>query len=201
MFIISADMVRDGAVGITFEEYDKLIKDEMKGFSPYDYPNSTYYNKKAFILSCIDTKSAIEGDKIEFGTEQFRTAAEYAKENFNYDDLDSTPEDYLNDWNRYRGKCYYAKINDYLDFVQDCYNSQDHYSIIGTPSADAAGPRFVARETISVSATTDVKDGCKKFINYLFAGTAFNTGDLNQLLRDIPTRSATRSPIAFSMLS
>ena len=175
--VTKTDMVRDGAVGITFEEYDKLIKDEMKGFSPYDYPNSTYYNKKAFILSCIDTKSAIEGDKIEFGTEQFRTAAEYAKENFNYDDLDSTPEDYLNDWNRYRGKCYYAKINDYLDFVQDCYNSQDHYSIIGTPSADAAGPRFVARETISVSATTDVKDGCKKFINYLFAGTAFNTGD------------------------
>ena len=175
--VTKTDMVRDGAVGITFEEYDKLIKDEMKGFSPYDYPNSTYYNKKAFILSCIDTKSAIEGDKIEFGTEQFRTAAEYAKENFNYDDLDSTPEDYLNDWNRYRGKCYYAKINDYLDFVQDCYNSQDHYSIIGTPSADAAGPRFVARETISVSATTDVKDGCKKFINFLFAGTAFNTGD------------------------
>ena len=175
--VTKTDLVKDGAVGITFEEYDKLIKDEMKGFSPYDYPNSTYYNKKAFILSCIDTKSAIEGDKIEFGTEQFRTAAEYAKENFNYDDLDSTPEDYLNDWNRYRGKCYYAKINDYLDFVQDCYNSEDHYSIIGTPSADAAGPRFVARETISVSAATDVKDGCKKFINYLFAGTAFNTGD------------------------
>ena len=175
--VTKTDLVKDGAVGLTFEEYDKLIKDDMHGFSPYDYPNSTYYNKKAFILSCIDTKSAIEGDKIEFGTEQFRTAAEYAKENFNYDDLDSTPEDYLNDWNRYRGKCYYAKINDYLDFVQDCYNSKDHYSIIGTPSADAAGPRFVARETISVSATTDVKDGCKKFINYLFAGTAFNTGD------------------------
>ena len=53
----------------------------MYGFSAYDYPDSFYYNKQSFILSCIDTKSAIEGDKIEFGTEQFRTAVKYAKEN------------------------------------------------------------------------------------------------------------------------
>ena len=183
--VTNTDLVKDGAAGLTFEEYDKLIKDDMNGFSPYDYPESKYYNKKSFILSCIDTKSAIDGSKIEFGTEQFRTAAEYAKEHFNYDDIESTPEDYLSKWTRNRGKCYYAKISDYLDFVQDCYNSKDHYSIIGTPSVDAAGPRFVARETISVSAATDVKDGCRKFINYLFAGTTFNSGDC--LFRDIVT--------------
>ena len=50
---------------------------------------------------------------------------------------------------------------------------KEHYKIIGTPSVDASGPRFRALETISVSASTDVKDGAKKFLNYLFSGSAF----------------------------
>ena len=177
--VTKTEILKDGAVGITFEEYDKLVKDKMFGFSPYDYPDSEVYNKRSFILSCIDTKRAIDGDKIEFGTDQFRTAVQYAKEHFKYDDLDSTPIEVLHDWSRYRGKCYYAKMSDYLDYVHDCYTSNDPYSIIGTPSVDASGPRFKAIETISVSATTDVKDGCKKFINYLFAGNAFASGECN----------------------
>ena len=139
----------------------------MNGFSPYDYTDSKAYNKRAFILSCIDTKRAIEGDKIEFGTEQFRTAAEYAKANIKYNNVEETPDEYIGSWDRYRGKCYYTKIADYLDYVHSCYNAKDEYSIIGTPSVDASGPRFSALETISVSATTDVKEGCRKFINYL----------------------------------
>ncbi|MBP5654242.1 MAG: carbohydrate ABC transporter substrate-binding protein [Clostridiales bacterium] len=172
--VTNADLLKDGAAGITFDEFDKLIKENMGGFSPYDYPESKYYNKRSFILSCIDTKSAIEGEKIEFGTDQFRTAVEYAKENFiDYDDAKSTPWEYIHDYGRYRGECYYAKIDDYLDYVYSCYKSKGQYNIIGTPSVDASGPRFNALETISVSASTDVKDGCKKFLNYLFAGTAY----------------------------
>ena len=173
------ELIKDGAVGITFEDYDKLVKDKMSGFSPYDYPESKAYNKRAFILSCIDTKRAIEGDKIEFGTEQFRTAAEYAKANIKYNSVDDTPGEYISDWNRYRGECYYTKIDDYLDYVHACYSPKGKYSIIGTPSVDASGPRFIALETISVSATTDVKEGCKKFINYLFSGAAYASAECN----------------------
>ena len=177
--VTKSDMVKDGASGITFEEFDKLIKDQMNGFSPYDYTDSKAYNKRAFILSCIDTKRAIEGDKIEFGTEQFRTAAEYAKANIKYNNVEETPVEYIGSWDRYRGKCYYTKIADYLDYVHSCYNAKDEYSIIGTPSVDASGPRFSALETISVSAATDVKEGCRKFINYLFSGTAFASAECN----------------------
>ena len=173
--VTDTSYLKDGAVGITFDEYDKLIEDSMYGYSPYDYPDSTAYNKLSFILSCIDTKSAIEGDSVEFGTEQFRTAAQYAKDNFQYDDISSVTTEYIHDTNRNRGGCYYAKIDYYLDFVHACYNSNDNFRIIGTPSVDASGPRFKALETISVSATTDVEEGCKKFINYLFSGAAFDS--------------------------
>ena len=176
--VTKADLLEDGAVGITFEDYGKMVKDKLYGFSPYDYPDSEYFNKRAFILSCIDTKSAIEGDKIDFGTGQFRSAVEYAKDNFTYDDVSSTPEDYLHDWvKRPRERCYYAKLDSYYGFVKACYNSNGKYVIIGTPSVDASGPRFKALETVSVSATTDVKDGCKKFLNYLFSGKAYDSAD------------------------
>ncbi len=180
--VIDSELLKDGAAGLTFDEYDKLVKEDLNGFSPYDYPYSEAYNKRSFLLSCIDTKSAIDGDKIEFGTDQFRKAAEYAKDNFQYDDLSSTPSEYLFDIDtRERSKCYYAKISDYIDFVHACYKSDGHYVIIGTPSEDATGPRFKALETISVSATTDVKEGCRKFLNYLFSGTAFSSGDCDFL--------------------
>ena len=173
--VTDTELLNEGAVGITFEDFNKLIKDKMSGFSPYDYPESTVYNKRSFILSCIDTKSAIEGQRIEFGTDQFRAAAEYAKNNINYNNKDEIPADYVHNWKRYRGKCYYAKIDDYLKFVHSCYKSKGNYKIIGTPSVDAKGPRFIASETVSVSATTDVKDGCRKFINYLFSGKAYDS--------------------------
>lgn len=179
--VTNVDLIPDGADGITFEEYEKLTEEKMYGYSAYDYPYSDYYNKKSFLLSCIDTKSAIEGDKIEFGTDQFRFAAEYAKENIRYDDIESTPIEYFGDWKRYRGECYYTKIDDYLDFVRACRYSKKNYKIIGTPSVDASGPRFRAIETISVSVTTDVKDGCKKFLNYLFSGSAYNSSECDFL--------------------
>ena len=175
--VTNTDLIKDGAVGITFDDFDKLVKDKMNGFSPYDYPDSKVYNKRSFILSCVDTKRAIEGDKIEFGTDQFRATAQYAKANIKYNNLQDTPEEVLSKWTRYRGECYYTKIDDYLSFVRSCFKTKNQYTIIGTPSVDAAGPRFKALETISVSANTDVKDGCKKFINFLFSGRAFNNAE------------------------
>ena len=171
--VTNTDLLKDGAVGITFEEYDELVNGVMRGFSPYDYPESKVFNKRSFVLSCIDTKSAIEGETIDFGTDQFRAAVEYSKENFVYDDENSTPEEYFSDWNRFRGECYYVTIDDYLDYVYACYKPDGNYNIIGTPSVDASGPRFKAIETISVSVSTDVEEGCKKFLNYLFSGSAF----------------------------
>ena len=172
--VTNKELLKDGAVGITFDEYDKLIKNDMNGFSPYDHAFALVYNKRSFILSCIDTKKAIEGDKIEFGTEQFRAAVEYANENIPYENEKSMPDGYDYEYSkRYRGECYYEKIDDFLDYVRACRTTEGKYTIIGTPSVDASGPRFTAIETISVSATTDAKDGCRKFLNYLFSGSAF----------------------------
>ncbi len=175
--VTNTDLLEEGAVGINFEDFDKLVEEDMDGFSPYDYTNSLYCNKCDFVLSCLDSKSAIEGETIEFGTDQFFSAVEYANENFIYFDADSIPEDYLFDTGRNIGECRYARIGSFIDYLDNCYGSEGDYAIIGTPSVDASGPRFRALETISVAAETDVTDGCKKFINYLFSGAAFENSD------------------------
>ena len=176
--VTNTKLLKDGAVGLTFDEFEKMIKDDLKGYSPYDLPNEWNFNKRTFIMSCLDTKSAIEGDKIDFGTEQFRKVIDYAKENIPYEDEMSVPPEYYCDWvHRQKSECCYGEMSCYLDFVKLCRSQKGEYVIIGTPSEDASGPRFKATETISVSASTDVKDGCKDFLNYLFSGSAFDSDD------------------------
>lgn len=184
--VTDKNLIKDGAVGITFEDYDKMVKNDLDGFAPYDYPGSTYNYRKDFLLSCIDTKAAIEGGQADFGTEQFKKAAEYSKEHFNEDGF-TKPADYVwdDEIKKPRTGCRYDKIDSYVGYVHACKSSEGNYTIIGTPSVDASGPRFRAIETISVTALSDMKDGCKKFINYLFSGAGF--GESSKEFQNIVT--------------
>ena len=172
--VIDKNLIKDGASGITFEDYKKMVENDLNGFSPYDYPGSTYNYRKDFILSCIDTKAAIEGGRANFGTEQFKAAAEYSKEHFDKDGF-TKPTDYV--WDDEVKKpvtgCRYEKIGSYIQYIHACKSSEGSYTIIGTPSVDARGPRFRAVETISVTSLSDMKDGCRKFINFLFGGAGY----------------------------
>ena len=184
--VTDKNLIKDGAVGITFEDYDKMVKNDLDGFAPYDYPGSTYNYRKDFLLSCIDTKAAIDGGQADFGTEQFKKAAEYSKEHFNEDGF-TKPADYVwdDEIKKPRTGCRYDKIDSYVGYVHACKSSEGNYTIIGTPSVDASGPRFRAIETISVTALSDMKDGCKKFINYLFSGAGF--GESSKEFQNIVT--------------
>ena len=173
--VTDMDLIAPGDVGITFEDYEKMISEDLDGFSPYDYPMSEYNYKLDFILSCIDTKSAIEGDSVSFGTDQFYAAVEWSNKLFVEDGFNKVTDF---DWNeellKARTGCRYERIGSYLDFIYACQSSEGSYTIIGTPSVDASGPRFRAVETISVTKSSDTKEGAKKFINFLFSGAGFN---------------------------
>ena len=173
--VINTSLIDDGACGITFEEYKEMVKNDLDGFSPYDYPLSTYDYKKDFLLSCIDTKSAIEGSNVEFGTDQFYMAVEMSNELFAEDGF-TKPDDYVweDELKRTRSECRYDRIDSYIDFVYACRSDSGDYTIIGTPSVDASGPRFRALETVSVTSVSDRKEGCKKFLNFLFSGAGYS---------------------------
>ena len=172
--VTDTSLIAPGAVGITFEDYEKMIEQDLDGFSPYDYPMSEYNYKLDFILSCIDTKSAIEGAEVDFGTDQFYAAVEWSNKLFVQDGFNKVTDfDWNEELTKARTACRYERIDTYLDFIYACKSSEGSYTIIGTPSVDASGPRFRAIETISVTNSSDMKDGAKKFINFLFGGAGF----------------------------
>ena len=113
----------------------------------------------------------MEGEKVDFDSEQFRKAAEYAKANFpeNRMDPDKTIP-FAEEELRPEPDGRYVHMTNFVDYVKNCSNGQDAFSVIGTPSVSAQGPRFKAQESISVTAKSDCQEGCKKFINYLLGG-------------------------------
>lgn len=177
--VIDKSLIQNDVSGITFDEYDYIIENDLFGFSPYDYPLSEYNYKKDFVMSCIDTKGAIEGNNANFGTDQFYAAIEYSNEHFTADGF--TKSDVNLPWDdemkRARTACRYDRLGSYLDYVHACETAEGDYAIIGTPSVDASGPRFRAIETISVTTKSDVKDGCRKFLNFLFGGAGYSNSD------------------------
>ncbi len=169
--IVKEDDAGKDKAGMTFEEYGNYVTNTLSGVQPYDYPESTYYYRDIFLMSCIDIKSAVEGEKVDFDSEQFRKAAEYAKANFPESRMDPDKTiPFAEEELRPEPDGRYVHMTNFVDYVKNCSNGQDAFSVIGTPSVSAQGPRFKAQESISVTAKSDCQEGCKKFINYLLGG-------------------------------
>lgn len=172
--------------GMNFADFDNFVQEKLSGFSPYDYPDSIYFNKRGFFLSCIDVNSAL-GDTVDFDSEQFREAASYAKDNFF--DIDYVPskiemDDLMTEKSDMAvPDARYVKLKGFIDFVHSMKSDKDDYTLIGTPSVDESGLRFNVLESISVASSTDMEDGCRKFINYLFNGSfAENSGSFSDII-------------------
>ena len=169
--VVNESLIENGQVGFTFDQFTALSEDKLSGVSPYNYPDSIYFNRDSFVDSSIDILGMISGEKVNFDTPQFREAASYAKENFyktkvgERSDLDGEEND------RPRVDAKYAVIDSFERYESSCNNDKDTFAILGTPSVDGIGPRFTATESISVAARSDVKAGCRKFINYLYGGS------------------------------
>lgn len=173
--ICPEDAVSEGNSGFTFEEYSDFVKGPSNGIEPF----AEYYNSRErtkFLLACVDINSISSNDKIDFGTEQFIKAAEYAKNEYitTYTGEEISYLDYCN----LPAPCAkYTCIDTYNDFIAAYTKVSKPYRIMGAPSVDATGPSFDVEESISVSSASEVKDGVKIFIDYLFKGE-FKDGEV-----------------------
>ena len=173
--VVKEDLLGEGKIGISFDEYDRFVEDKLSGVQPYDYPYSTYNYRNTFLLSCIDIKSAIEGDSVNFDSEQFRRSAEYAKIHFMENAADASNEiPYEDEILRPMVDARYVRIAAFTDYVLNCSTENDSFSVIGTPSVEGRGARFQSAESISIVANTDRVEGCKKFVNFLLSGSFIN---------------------------
>ncbi|MBR4818797.1 MAG: extracellular solute-binding protein [Clostridiales bacterium] len=184
--VVKSSLLEKDRVGITFDEYDQFVENSLSGVQPYDYPYSAYNYRNEFFFSCVDIKSAIEGDTVNFDSEQFRQAAEYAKTHFSENAADPNDEiPYEDEILRPIVDARYVKMTSFIDYVLATTSESDAFSFIGTPSVDSRGPWFKSEESISVAKKTDRQEGCKKFINFLLSGS-FITED-SQMFASICT--------------
>ena len=173
--VVKEDLLGEGKIGISFDEYDRFVEDKLSGVQPYDYPYSTYNYRNTFLLSCVDIQSAIEGDSVNFDSEQFRRSAEYAKTHFMENAADANNEiPYEDEILRPMVDARYVRISAFTDYVLNCSTEKDSFSVIGTPSVEERGARFRSAESISIVANTDRVEGCKKFVNFLLSGSFIN---------------------------
>ena len=175
------DSIDAGKTGFTFETYDSFVKGPNNGQDPYYYECLDEINggviRYAFIESCIDTYSATQGDKVDFDTEQFRTALKYYFEEYpvqavKFDDLESEYEPIPQPNGNFR------RLSSYIDYIDLCKKGKKNYVVMGTPSIEEHGPRFRVSESVSVFAHSDVQDGAKRFLNHLIGGSFKNDQDL-----------------------
>lgn len=169
------DQLKEGNNGFTFDDYSAFVHGPSNGIEPF----AEYYNSRertTFLLACTDIYSMITDDKVDFGTEQFRAAAEYARNDFitTYTGEILSDLDYLD---LPAPIARYTNISSYNDFIAAYAKVTEPYIIAGAPSVDAKGPSFDVTESISVAAASEVKDGAKRFLNYLFRG-GFKDGEI-----------------------
>ena len=176
--VLNKEKAGTDAHGITFDVYSDYVENAASGMSLYDYPFSKYNNRNAFVLSCIDIKSALEGDPVNFDSEQFRAASQYAKEHFQENAYDSKSDpSAIEERHRAKPDGRYARMANYEDYLRACKKENASYVIVGTPSVNGTGARYRVPESISVPVKSDMKDGARKFVNYLMTGS-FITEDV-----------------------
>ncbi len=137
--------------GFTFDEYNKFVDEVCNGENPINISSSDY------LTDCLSYGYAeyIKDGKIDFDTEEFRTLAEFAKEN-----LPLAAEEEEEESNSIFGmtQSEFKPSNTYLPSAQSslyALGADSSKSLYGYPSSNGMGPVASVFGSASISATTD----------------------------------------------
>ena len=171
-------------VGFTTEEYEKFLKDSLNGKDVINSGQAVYFEK---LFSAMSDKFIVNG-KADFKCEDFRTLAEFVKEN--------VPER-AKSWDEYYGEDdgFYA-VTDYavgaaiakgdrygMDPEVATYNycygigsflmAQSEVvngnAILGIASTDGRGPSLSPASSVAISAQAENVDACGEFVKILMS--------------------------------
>lgn len=175
--------VGEGRKGFTFDEYKEFVAGPCNGVDPfaqfyYDdlFEVSDTDSRFDFLMACINTGDLINGSKADLDTEGFRAAAEFSRNDFvvwYYGDPLSTGEDTGDtsmNFFKETPAIRYWNINRYSEYAGACRKSSKDYAILGAPSVDGAGAGFGVTESLSLASASEVKDGVRRFINFMYKG-------------------------------
>lgn len=165
-----ASYVDDGVKGFTYDEYKNFVQKAGNGTDIL----SEYLSRDEYFFLSFSTMNDIwfKDGKVDIANESFEKMCDYFINNVPEDPV-FTEEDIMtgsyNDIANYHEGVEYS----YDVISPSVFNSilgrYDNPVFLGIPTADGRGPSAYIGTSVSISAVSDLKDECVKFINTLIS--------------------------------
>ena len=167
--ITDGSLVNEDAKGFTFDEYKELVDKVCNGQDPM----ADTFSRETYLLNCLNTSGDLwfkEG-KVNFNQDAFKQTAEYIRNNVPekanlMDDngvvyMDS---DYLIEQSSKQART--VVLFTCGNFITESSTLKDPV-VLGYPSYDGRGSVAQVQSSVSISASTEHKDGCIEFVKTL----------------------------------
>ena len=159
-----ASNVKDGAKGFTYDEYAGFVSDVGNGKDAV----SQYFSREEYFFLCFSVMNDtwFKNGEVNIANSEFETMCEYF--------VNNVPENpTITEEQHMTGE--FKTVSGYtFSFTGpfDCCHLLGKYDdpvLLGLPTSDGRGPAAVISTSVSVSAVSDLKEGCIEFINVLLS--------------------------------
>ena len=190
--------IENGQYGFTFEQYQDFVNGPCNGEAPVEMGQIEFF---------ITALSAMNGDfsdgnSINYDSEEFRELAQYVNDHV-FDPV-VAPEDEIAEYYDFSIDPTHP-VGEYKEDISFGYLIGEYYNndftditILGMPSADARGPMVTVSSSVAVSAKTDNKEACIRFIQTLLSDEVQNS--YGTLSSSIPIQIASFESSAETLL-
>ncbi len=167
--------------GFTLEQYKKFVDEGCNGSDPI----SDFYSREEYLQLIITSMSDIwiKDGKVDFDKDEFRELAAYVKDNVpERANLEADEGVIIVDesFNNVPAR------QSYIDSFSTYINESGYYDdpgFYGYPSIDGRGPILNPYSTVSISASSSLKDACLDFIKVLLSEDVQDESYSNPVLR------------------
>lgn len=144
----------DVTSGFTFDQYADYVDQVCNGLDPM------LMNKLDFLTAIVMSQNDIflQGDTVNFDTEGFRAAVNYADDNVY--DIVSADDRYEEHGDDYREITDFYSTLLWGDFYSDC-------TYLGIPSLEGRGPVANIKSSVAITSQSVDPDGCFEFVKFL----------------------------------
>lgn len=155
--------------GFTFDEYTQFVDEVANGKDPIIYGQAVYFS---MLFSGMSDEFVSNG-KVDLSGPEFKALADYVRDNVREEGIS------MNAWyqsTQSDGPQPKAALEEHIDGIADYFVKGmmiaaygKGVSLLGIPSFDGRGPRFVPTCSVAVSAKTVDKKACGEFVKILLS--------------------------------
>lgn len=165
----TADNAGSSGKGFTLEEYARFTDEVMNGKDPIVYGQAVYFS---LLFSCVSDEF-IRNGKADLSKPEFEALAEYVKANVREEGIsfnswyDSVTQDGPQPNAQYEENC--TGVGGFIMLGETISNHNNDITVLGLPSTDGRGPRFIPTCSVAISSQAVNVKACGEFVKILLS--------------------------------